>query len=219
MLDNRVLNMTPGEALLDVPMADIIERMARAIADAQLRLDQVSVQTAVTLGETRLDLLNEAGNAVSRSLLELGFTPSFYHFSETTIEVKVELSIKVEESFRVGASLNFQTTNSSATGATGTSTLPVGGSGPSGPVGPPTSTGPTAIAGQPVAGLGQQILSTAESAQRASMFGLTISADYHRRYEFDTSAASKVTTKMLAVPPPAVFMDAIRQHFRLESDG
>ncbi|MDH5670848.1 MAG: hypothetical protein OEZ06_01805 [Myxococcales bacterium] len=210
--------MTPGEALLDVPMGDIIERMGRAIAEAQQRLDQISVQSAVLLGETRLDLLNEAGEIVSRSLLELGFTPSFYHFSETTIEISVELSIKVEEGFDIGAQLSFQSGSSSGTGATGTSTTPVGATGPTGPAAPPTST-PTNIGGQPIAPLGQQILSTAQTAQRASMFGLTISADYHRRYEFDTSAASKVKTKMLAVPPPTVFMEALRQHFRLGADN
>lgn len=215
MLDNRVLNMTPGEALLDVPMAEIIERMGRAIAEAQLRLDQNSVQSAVLLGETRLDLTDDTGAVVSRSLLELGFTPAFYHFSETTIEVRVELSIKVEESFTLGARVSFNTSTSSSTGSTGTSTSLLSGTGPAGPGG--AAGVPSAIGGRVVAPLGQQILNTSQATQTASMFGITISADYHRRYEFDTTAASKVTTKMLAVPPPPVFMEAMRKHFQLDS--
>jgi len=215
MLDNRALNMTPGEVLLDVPMADIIERMGRAIADAQTRLDQVSIQTAVTLGESRMDLVNAAGVMVSRSLLELGFTPTFYHFTETTIEIFVTLSIRVEEGFKVGASLSVTNTSSGSTGATGTSTLPAGPTGAAGPTGPagPTSSIPGA------APLGQQIQSTSQTSQRASVFGITVNAEYHRRYEFNTSASSKVTTKMVSVPPPAVFLEAIRENFGTGGGG
>lgn len=220
MLDNRALNMTPGEALLDVPMGDIIERMGRAIADAQLRLDQNSVQTAIALGETRVDLMNAAGEIVSRSLLELGFTPTFYHFTETTIEIYVTLSIRVEEAYKVGATLTFNQSSSGTTGATGMSSVSVGGTGagPTGPTGPASSSGSTPSA--PSGGsFAQQILSVGETTQRASLFGLTVNAEYHRRYEFDTSASSKVTTKMLSVPPPSVFMDALRENFRLSSGG
>jgi hypothetical protein len=47
------------------------------------------------------------------------------------------------------------------------------------------------------------------------MFGLTINAEYTRRYEFDTTASSKVSTKMVSVPPPSVFLEALRENFRL----
>jgi hypothetical protein len=45
------------------------------------------------------------------------------------------------------------------------------------------------------------------------MFGLTLTADYTRRYDFDTSASSKVSTKMLAVPAPPAFLQALRENF------
>ena len=223
-LDNQVLSMTPGEALLDVPMGDIIERMGRAIAEAQVHLDQMSIRIAALLGDTRVDMRTADGNIVSRSLLELGFTPSFYHFTETTIEIKVTLSIRVDEDFtiRAGASFGTETRSTSGTGATGAASgtsstpRPAGPSGAAGPspAAPAVLTGATQGAGNigSIFGPGAAALGT---EQRASVFGLTVNVEYHRRYGFDTTASSTVTTKMISVPPPAVFMDAIRQSFGL----
>jgi len=220
-LDNQVLNMTPGEALLDVPMGDIIERMGRAIAEAQVHLDQMSIRIAALLGDTRVDMRTADGNIVSRSLLELGFTPSFYHFTETTIEIKVTLSIRVDEDFtvRAGASFGTETRSTSGTGATGAA---AGGAprpaGPSG-AGGPSPAAPLGSATQGAGNIGSIFGAGAAAPgteQRASVFGLTVNVEYHRRYGFDTTASSTVTTKMISVPPPAVFMDAIRQSFGLQ---
>ena len=38
LFDNKVAKMTPGEALLDAPMPELIQRMGIAIAEAQLKL-------------------------------------------------------------------------------------------------------------------------------------------------------------------------------------
>jgi hypothetical protein len=222
VLDNPVEGMTPGEVLLNVPMAEIVQKMGQAIADAQLRLDELSIRTAVLLGETRLDFTNSAGELVSRSLLELGFTPSFYQFTQTTIDVFVTLTMQVEEKLTVGASLSFGTSSASGTGATGPtgtspSTLPTG---PSGPAGSTPPRGGTTTAGTTPAsaiGAAQSLVRPGTFSQEASMFGLTVNAEYTRRYEFDTTASSKVSTKMISVPPPAVFMEAVRQNFRIPS--
>jgi hypothetical protein len=45
---------------------------------------------------------------------------------------------------------------------------------------------------------------------------LTVNVEYHRRYGFDTTASSTVKTKMVSVPPPSVFLDALRQSFGLQ---
>jgi hypothetical protein len=219
VLENPVANMTPGEVLLDVPMANIVEKMGQAIADAQLRIDELSIRTAVLLGETRLDMRDAAGMLVSRSLLELGFAPTFYHFSETTIDILVTLSMKVEEKLTVGAALSFGSFSASGTGAAGPTgispgTLPTGptgaaGSGTSGRAGGSTTTPAGAI------GAAQGLVRPGTFSQEASMFGLTVNAEYTRRYEFDTTASSKVSTKMVSVPPPSVFLEALRTNFRI----
>ena len=219
-LDNRVLNMTPGEALLDVPMGEIIERMGRAIAEAQVRLDQMSIRIAGMLGDTRLDMRQADGGIVSRSLLELGFTPSFYHFTETDIEIKVTLSIRVDEDFTIRAGVSFGTDTRSTSGTGATGAAGSGGAAPR-PAGPSGAAGPSP-AGAAGAGAGaiSNIFGSGAAAlgqeQRASVFGLTVNVEYHRRYGFDTTASSTVKTKMVSVPPPPVFLEALRQSFGLQ---
>ncbi len=102
--DNQVASMTPGQALLDVPIAKLIENTAKAIAAAQYELDASAVRAATLLSETRVGFRDENGDTRERSLLELGFTPSFYHFSETEMEFRVTISVKVESGIDFGVS-------------------------------------------------------------------------------------------------------------------
>jgi hypothetical protein len=202
-----------GQALLDVPMGDIVERMARAIANAQRSLDVLSIQTAMELGIDTLNLHDAGGAVINRSLLELGFLPTFYQFTETTIDVSVALSIRTSEDFNVGGTITLGGTTTSGTGGTGTSTRSLTGTGPAGPTGPSGPSGLPAGA----APLGTEILSRATSNVSSMMFGVTLHADYTRRYAFDSSAASKVSTKLVAVPGPPAFLQALRTHFGISS--
>ena len=47
-------------------------------------------------------MIDSTGVVRERSLLELGFAPTFYHFQEATIEISVTLTMKVEQSLSVG---------------------------------------------------------------------------------------------------------------------
>jgi hypothetical protein len=104
-----------GQELLDVPFAQMVTSLGLAIARAQFELDQVGVQLArVMAGEeyqvdeedpdhpgttrsvTKRAIVSFGGQSVS--MLELGFTPSFYHFVETIVEVKVSISMSREQS-------------------------------------------------------------------------------------------------------------------------
>lgn len=74
------------------PVPQIVQSMAAAISDAQFALDMNAVE--------RLRMMADKKNGVKlpndtepRSLLELGLIPSFYHFTETTIEVRVAFSM------------------------------------------------------------------------------------------------------------------------------
>ena len=93
--------------LKDVDFADFVHKVAFSVADAQHKLDLTSAEVARTLGDTTVMLpkvtqIIEKDGAVTKrvenenfSLLELGITPTFYQFSETTIEVA--LDFKTEE--------------------------------------------------------------------------------------------------------------------------
>jgi cellobiose-specific phosphotransferase system component IIA len=88
--------------------ADVVRMVAEGIADAQQSLDQSSAEVLKDLAETRVDVVrtitekvDEKGNITyengapqSVSLLELGMLPTFYQFSEATMEVSMDLHIQ-----------------------------------------------------------------------------------------------------------------------------
>lgn len=95
----------------DVPFDDLIYLVAEGVAEAQTKLDMTTAEVLQTLAETEVDVvpritrrIEEDGTVTtespapeSRSLLELGFEPTRYQFSEATIEVGFDLSITEEE--------------------------------------------------------------------------------------------------------------------------
>ncbi len=97
-----------GQELLNVPMGDMIRQMAFAIADAQVQLDEASLRVAEMMSGTRVDR-DGNGNAIDPpvdttvlfngerlSMMELGFTPTFYQFIDTIIEVKIAIKMTHE---------------------------------------------------------------------------------------------------------------------------
>jgi hypothetical protein len=83
----------------------MIENLGVAIATAQERLDTVAIDATLRLANTNTTLLDADGNMVTRSLLELGFTPTFYQFTEATLEVSFIASMQVAEILSVGFGL------------------------------------------------------------------------------------------------------------------
>jgi len=104
---------TIGQELQAVPFARILGGVGVAIAEAQLQMDLVGMKIAQMMaGETeefdaqgvrsKVDtrITFGADTAVSGatannkySLLELGFSPTFYQFVDTVVEVKVSITI------------------------------------------------------------------------------------------------------------------------------
>jgi hypothetical protein len=97
-----------GQELLDVPFPEMIQNMGLAIAEAQFSLDKVSVQlTQMMSGEYEAEVIDPVTgdssiekrdarvlfNGERLSMLELGFTPTFYQFVDTIIEVKISISM------------------------------------------------------------------------------------------------------------------------------
>lgn len=104
-------NVSVGQELLNVPMGDMIRDMALAIADAQMELDANSVDVAHMMSGKQ-PLYDENGQKIENSnslvsfggeevsMLELGFTPTFYQFVDTIIEVKIAIKISQIDSER-----------------------------------------------------------------------------------------------------------------------
>lgn len=86
-------------SLLSAPLPDIIQRLGVAIAQAQYALDRNSVALATEMAGSTVDVGGREYN-----LLSLGFIPSFYTFTEATVEAKLSFSMteSTETSVNVG---------------------------------------------------------------------------------------------------------------------
>lgn len=84
--------------LLSAPLPQIIERLGIAVADAQAALDRNSIATAQAMATAEIELGDETYN-----LIGLGFTPTFYSFTEATVEAKLSFSMTETTEFGVSA--------------------------------------------------------------------------------------------------------------------
>jgi hypothetical protein len=102
---------TIGQELLDVPFPEMLKSMGLAIAQAQFELDNTSLRLARMMAGEEYDVPDPTETDPTRtkavramvqfdgkslSLMELGFTPTFYQFVDTIIEVKVSISMSRE---------------------------------------------------------------------------------------------------------------------------
>ena len=92
-------------ALVTAPLPQIIEKLGLAIAQAQYALDTNSVALAKTMSETEVEIGDNSYN-----LLSLGFQPSFYSFTEATVEAKLSFTMTetTETSVAVGLQVGVQ---------------------------------------------------------------------------------------------------------------
>ncbi|CAM1342440.1 OmpA family protein [Tenacibaculum amylolyticum] len=87
--------------LQEVDVSQIMSSMALSIAEAQQKLDDNSVNQLITLAD--------ATNGVNgKSLLELGFSPTFYHFQHADISASISLKMKIAESTELGVSASIE---------------------------------------------------------------------------------------------------------------
>lgn len=94
-----------GQELLAVPLPEMVMKLGLGIAEAQRALDENSVETATLLAGTTVDLVLGVTQTIAAdgtvtfvnappvtvSLLQIGLMPTFYQFSEATIEVTMDI--------------------------------------------------------------------------------------------------------------------------------
>lgn len=100
--------MSVGQELLAVPFPEMVKNLGVGIAEAQLELDLVSLRIAQIMAGQDPGNETADGQAAENpyrveftdgkkySLLELGFTPTFYQFVDTVIELKMSISTQTE---------------------------------------------------------------------------------------------------------------------------
>ena len=190
--EKRVTDMNPGEVLADIPIHLLISRLGLGIAQAQLALDQSSIQVAGKLASNTVSFTEADGEKRSRSLLELGFTPTFYQFTEATINLTMTVEMKVSDSMGANLTLNAGDTDGGGGGEGDTAS---------------EDDGLLAKGKRMVGGMMKNMLP----------FGATVTADYTRKFDYDVSGSSSVTTKLVTVPPPALFLEVIKENARLST--
>lgn len=113
--------MSVGQELLDVPLPEMVTKLALGIAEAQRALDENSVETALALADedNAIEIVPAitqtiaedgkvtfaAADPVKMPLLQIGLNPTFYQFSETSIEVTMDIktTTSTETNIKVGA--------------------------------------------------------------------------------------------------------------------
>lgn len=108
-----------GQELLDVPLPEMVLKLALGIAEAQRALDENSVETSEMLANTEVPLVLAVTQTIAAdgsvsftqappvdvSLLQIGLMPTFYQFAEATIEVTMDIKTTTsrETNIKVGA--------------------------------------------------------------------------------------------------------------------
>lgn len=87
-------------SLVSAPLPQIIEKLGLSVATAQAALDKNSIEIASEMANTNVTINNKEYN-----LLALGFKPTFYAFTEATVEAKMEFSMQQSQSFEIGGEI------------------------------------------------------------------------------------------------------------------
>ncbi|WVM90440.1 OmpA family protein [Halopseudomonas pachastrellae] len=91
--------LRPGQVLADASVADFISSLGLGIARAQQALDTNSIE--------QLDaFIQPIPGLGGKTLIEMGFSPAFYHYQHADISCSMNLHLRVEESTGVDFGIN-----------------------------------------------------------------------------------------------------------------
>ncbi len=124
------------------------------------------------------------------SMMELGFTPTFYQFVDTIIEVKIAIRMTRERAY--------ERTTSNATSDRQRSS------------GRSTRVGLTWPPG---------VKRSKSYRSNTSVQTTQVDATYSQKYSYSAEGASLLRTKMVPVPPPAVLTERIRGYMEVEEEA
>jgi hypothetical protein len=173
-----------GNAMAHVKIEDMILGLAKGIAWGQYELDKVGIEITKMMGVP--GTVSIGGEQIS--MLDAGFIPSFYHFVDTILEIKMEVHIReeTEDTTKVSASQS---------GSTEVST--------SAEVGVKASANFMFGSVEASAKMGYK-------ATNKSAFARSMDASHSQKFSQDLSASSLMRTKIVPVPAPEVLVERIR---------
>lgn len=95
---------TITSTLTNSPLSSMIENMGLSIATAQAALDSNSIEMLKKIASSTVEI---GGNQIS--LLNLGFVPSFYAFTEASFDAKMDFAMSESTAFDVNGVVSVQT--------------------------------------------------------------------------------------------------------------
>lgn len=95
---------TITSTLTNSPLSSMIENMGLSVATAQAALDSNSINMLKQLASSTVEI---GENQVS--LLNLGFVPSFYAFTEASFEAKMDFAMSESTAFDVNGVVSVET--------------------------------------------------------------------------------------------------------------
>ena len=202
-------------AITSMGVGELVSKLAVGIAEGQLELDSVCMQIAQFMGDAQVAFGKKTGSDEPDliSLVELGFTPNFYQFVDTILEVRVAVSSQYEETREedtsetrlhedeVKVQSEYEERQRSSSSSAGYNRYGYGwwGWGGSGA----SSSRSSSFASSRQAGK--------SSAKSSNLQLTTVDAKYASTYNYAVEASSLVKTKIVPVPPPTVFEEVVRE--------
>ncbi len=99
MAENRVLKLMEQS-----PLPQMVQSLSQSVADAQNALTMKAVESLMAMADQNNGVVLP-GETQKRSLLELGFEPSFLHISEATITARVAFTQVESSEYHVNGSI------------------------------------------------------------------------------------------------------------------
>lgn len=209
-------------AITSMGIDDLISNLAGGIADGQAALDEKCMNLAVQMGDAQIEFGKIAGTDEPDliSLIELGFTPNFYQFVDTILEVRVSVSSQYEEEQDTTETQIDQQIDEKAKQEAYASQSRSSRSG----YGYGYSGGYSVGWGWRGYGVGwggsgygygysgsnasQARRNSAEKSKSVKVN--TVDAAFSSKYAYSVEGSSLIKTKIVPVPPPQVFEEAVR---------
>ena len=101
-MSNAISTIT--NTLTSSPLPLLIEKLGLSIANAQAALDANSIAVAAKMSTTNVSIDGKEYN-----LIALGFAPTFYAYTEASVEAKLDFSLTESESFEGSVSVGIKT--------------------------------------------------------------------------------------------------------------
>ena len=173
-----------GNALASVKIDQMILNLAKGIAWGQYELDKVGVDITKMMGAPGMVTIGDE----ELSMLEAGFVPSFYHFVDTILELKMEVNIREEVKSSTSVSEKVSRASETETSVD---------------VATKTTVDGFFVSAEVSTKFGYRNKST-------SAYSRTVDAKHSQTYSQDLSATSLMRTKLVPVPAPELLVERIR---------